>query len=83
VLGYNEPLAVKLAAMMKAKGLTERVLVRHFHKWCRQQLVAFGQPLPGEHKALAAPRAPYQALCAQLANGRRQVHAGRLLAQAR
>lgn len=46
VLCYNEPLAVKLAAMMKAKGLDNRVHVRNFHKWCRQQLVAFGQPLP-------------------------------------
>jgi hypothetical protein len=46
VLCYNEPLAVKLAAMMEAKGLQERVHVRNFHKWCRQQLVAFGQPVP-------------------------------------
>lgn len=36
---YNEPLAVKLAADMAAKGLHERVHVRHFHKWCRDQLV--------------------------------------------
>jgi len=46
VVCYNEPLAVKLAAVMQAKGLAERVHVRNFHKWCRQQLVAFGQPLP-------------------------------------
>jgi hypothetical protein len=46
VLCYNEPLAVKLAAMMEAKGLLERVHVRNFHKWCRQQLVTFGQPVP-------------------------------------
>lgn len=46
VLCYNEPLAVKLAAMMDAKGLQDRVHVRNFHKWCRQQLVAFGQPIP-------------------------------------
>lgn len=46
VLCYNEPLAVKLHATMQAKGLAERVQVRHFHKWCRDQLVAFGQPLP-------------------------------------
>lgn len=39
VLCYNEPLAVKLAADMAAKGLHERVHVRHFHKWCRDQLV--------------------------------------------
>lgn len=46
VLCYNEPLAVKLDAMMAAKGLRDRVHVRHFHKWCRQQLVAFGQRIP-------------------------------------
>lgn len=41
ILCYNEPLAVKLAATMQAKGLAERVHVRHFHKWCRDQLVAY------------------------------------------
>lgn len=52
VLCYNEPLAVKLGAAMAAKGLAERVHVRHFHKWCRQQLVAFGQPIPAQGKAM-------------------------------
>jgi len=46
VLCYNEPLAVKLQATMRVKALADRVHVRHFHKWCRDQLVAFGQPLP-------------------------------------
>lgn len=46
VLCYNEPLAVKLAANMDAKGLAAKVHVRNFHKWCRQQLVTFGQNLP-------------------------------------
>ncbi|MEK8027370.1 DEAD/DEAH box helicase [Pseudaquabacterium rugosum] len=46
VLCYNQPLAVKLEAMMQAKGLSGRVQVRNFHRWCRQQLVAYGQPLP-------------------------------------
>ncbi len=41
ILCYNEPLAVKLAATMQAKGLAERVHVRYFHKWCRDQLVAY------------------------------------------
>lgn len=41
ILCYNEPLAVKLAASMQAKGLEARVHVRHFHKWCRDQLVAY------------------------------------------
>jgi hypothetical protein len=46
ILCYNEPLAVKLEAVMAAKGLADRVLVRNFHRWCRQQLVAFGQTVP-------------------------------------
>lgn len=46
VLCYNQPLAVKLDAVMTAKGLAAKVHVRNFHKWCRQQLVAFGQALP-------------------------------------
>jgi hypothetical protein len=48
VLCYNQPLAVKLDAVMTAKGLTAKVHVRNFHKWCRQQLVAFGQALPAQ-----------------------------------
>ncbi|MGJ7485453.1 DEAD/DEAH box helicase [Variovorax sp. LT2P21] len=54
VLCYNEPLAVKLASVMEAKGLSERVHVRNFHKWCRQQLVAFGQELPPQKMATGA-----------------------------
>ena len=48
VLCYNEPLAVQLAATFAAKGLGDRVHVRNFHKWCRQQLVAYGQPVPSQ-----------------------------------
>lgn len=48
VLCYNEPLAVKLDAMFRAKGLADRVHARNFHKWCRQQLKAFGQPIPSQ-----------------------------------
>ncbi len=46
ILCFNEPLGVKLASVMHAKGLSDKVHVRHFHKWCRQQLIAFGQTLP-------------------------------------
>ena len=49
ILCYNEPLAVKLASVMEAKGLSASVHARHFHKWCRDQLVAFGQTLPAHH----------------------------------
>jgi Nuclease-related domain/UvrD-like helicase C-terminal domain/AAA domain len=48
ILCFNEPLGVKLHSMMRAKGLADKVHARHFHKWCRDQLVAFGQPLPGQ-----------------------------------
>jgi hypothetical protein len=48
VLCFNQPLAVKLDATMAAKGLTAKVHVRNFHKWCRQQLVAYGQALPAQ-----------------------------------
>ncbi len=48
ILGFNEPLGVKLHSVMQAKGLDGRVHVRHFHKWCREQLVAYGQTLPGQ-----------------------------------
>jgi hypothetical protein len=49
ILCYNEPLAVKLASVMAAKGLSAQVHAKHFHKWCRDQLVAYGQTLPAHH----------------------------------
>jgi hypothetical protein len=51
VLCFNEPLAVKLASIMTAKGLSDRVHVRHFHSWCHRQLTTYGQALPpkGSH----------------------------------
>ncbi|WP_066270550.1 DEAD/DEAH box helicase [Hydrogenophaga palleronii] len=45
---FNVPLAAQLASVMEAKGLSHAVHVRNFHKWCRQQLVAFGQPIPSQ-----------------------------------
>ena len=54
ILCYNEPLAVKLNAMMQIKGLADQVHARHFHKWCRDQLVAFGQTLPNHHMPVGA-----------------------------
>jgi hypothetical protein len=48
VLCYNQPLAVKLEAIMVAKGLAAKVAVRNFHRWCRHQLMAFGQALPAQ-----------------------------------
>ncbi len=54
ILCFNEPLGVKLAGNMHAKSLSDRVHVRHFHKWCRQQLVAFGQTLPAQNMPVEA-----------------------------
>jgi hypothetical protein len=48
VLCFNEPLAVSLAAGIRARGIVERVHVRHFHRWCHQQLTAYGQPIPAD-----------------------------------
>ncbi|WP_311223200.1 MULTISPECIES: 3'-5' exonuclease [unclassified Acidovorax] len=46
ILCFNEPLGVKLASAMDAKGLSDRVHVRHFHSWCHRQLTTYGQALP-------------------------------------
>lgn len=46
ILCYNEPLAKQLARVMNAKGIADRVHAVHFHKWCRDQIVAYGQYLP-------------------------------------
>jgi superfamily I DNA/RNA helicase len=46
VICRSEPLAVKLASIFHAKGIDDRVHALHFHRWCRQQLVEFGQPVP-------------------------------------
>ncbi|BCO29795.1 ATP-dependent DNA helicase Rep [Rhodoferax lithotrophicus] len=48
ILCFNEPLGVKLASVMHAKGLSDQVHVRHFHKWCHEQIRAFGQTLPAQ-----------------------------------
>jgi hypothetical protein len=48
ILCFNEPLGVKLHSVMQAKGLGGKVHVRHFHKWCREQLVAYGQSIPAQ-----------------------------------
>jgi hypothetical protein len=48
ILCFNEPLGVKLHSVMQAKGLSDKVHVRHFHKWCHEQIRAFGQTLPAQ-----------------------------------
>jgi hypothetical protein len=48
ILCFNETLGVKLDSVMRAKGLGDRVHARHFHKWCRDQLVTYHQTLPAQ-----------------------------------
>lgn len=54
ILCFNEPLGVKLHSVMTTKGLGGKVHVRHFHRWCRDQLVAYGQTLPDSRLAPSA-----------------------------
>ena len=53
ILCFNEPLGVTLNSVMRTKGLDGKVHARHFHKWCRDQLVAFGQALPAHDMPVA------------------------------
>lgn len=53
ILCFNEPLGVTLDSAMRTKGLDSKVHARHFHKWCRDQLVAFGQALPAHDMPVA------------------------------
>ncbi|WP_095542248.1 3'-5' exonuclease [Vandammella animalimorsus] len=47
VLCYNEPLAVWLQYELMRQGLSpQQVVVRHFHRWCREQLIAYHLELP-------------------------------------
>ncbi len=53
ILCYNEPLARQIARVMAAKGIADRVHAVHFHKWCRDQLVAYGQSLPAANQSVS------------------------------
>ena len=46
VLCYNTVLAAKLHAAIKLKNLAERVNVRTFHAWCRDQLRLYNVTMP-------------------------------------
>lgn len=46
VLCYNKTLAGRLEHIIHAHGVQDRVSVRHFHGWCREQLKAYGLRLP-------------------------------------
>jgi len=49
ILCFNEPLGVTLHVAMQAKGLGNKVHVRHFHKWCYDQLSYAGQEMPASN----------------------------------
>jgi len=76
VLCYNKPLATHLDAHFRAKGLGDKVHVRNFHKWCRDQLVTYGQAMP--------PQGPqmFDAMVEGVSRGveRRQIPSGQYLA---
>ena len=46
VLCYNKTLAAKLASVMEAKGMQDRVHVSTFHSWCVRQLDAYNIEKP-------------------------------------
>lgn len=59
VLCYNKTLAERLEQLMGERGLSDKVQVYNFHKWCRSMLTAYHVPLPedGPHFAEALPPA--------------------------
>jgi len=50
VLCYNKTLAARLDQLMGERGLSDKVQVYNFHKWCRSMLTAYHVPLPPEGK---------------------------------
>jgi hypothetical protein len=46
VLCYNKTLAAKLQEVMAEGGVSDRVAVRNFHAWCRDQLKLYHVELP-------------------------------------
>ncbi|WEN16592.1 3'-5' exonuclease [Rhodanobacter sp. AS-Z3] len=59
VLCYNKVLAARLEQLIGERGLSEKVQVYNFHKWCRKMLVAYHEPLPtGSGKAFVEALPP-------------------------
>ena len=46
VLCYNKTLAARLDQLLGERGLSEKVQVYNFHRWCRKMLVAYHVDLP-------------------------------------
>lgn len=49
VLCYNKTLASKLASVIEAKGVQDKVIVSTFHAWCVRQLDAYHAGKPVNH----------------------------------
>ncbi|KRE97819.1 DNA helicase II [Frateuria sp. Soil773] len=48
VLCYNKTLAARLEQLIGERGLSDKVQVYNFHRWCRQMLVAYNVELPAK-----------------------------------
>jgi DNA helicase IV len=48
ILCYNKTLAAKLASVMEAKGLQDKVHAVNFHAWCVRQLATYHVATPAE-----------------------------------
>src|SRR5690606_30120176 len=46
VLCFNRSLAARLRQVMAEKGLGEKVVVQHFHGWCKEMLAAYNVDAP-------------------------------------
>lgn len=51
VLCYNKTLAARLEQLIGERGLSERIQVYNFHKWCRRMLDAYHVELPEQGSA--------------------------------
>ncbi|MBS0448030.1 MAG: NERD domain-containing protein [Proteobacteria bacterium] len=51
VLCYNRALAGRIDAMLRARGVDERVVVRTFHAWCEDLVRAYQLHVPADRRA--------------------------------
>ncbi len=50
VMCFNVSLAAKLRQIIRDRGLSDRVTLRHFHGWCADQLKAYKLPRPDSNQ---------------------------------
>lgn len=48
ILCYNKTLAARLDQLMGERGLSDKVQVYNFHRWCRKMLDTYHEPLPAQ-----------------------------------